>query len=79
MESIDLKGGPDRPAMSFWTSRAFLIFLTFGAMATVLLWSEHRAHLLGLLFLLACPLLHIFGGHGSHSAHSRTTSEGDQP
>jgi hypothetical protein len=88
MESIDLKGGPDRPAMSFWTSRAFLIFLAFGAMATVLLWSEHRAHLLGVLpylFLLACPLLHIFGGHGSHGVHgsnkseSPSDSEGGQP
>ena len=74
MEGIDIKKGPDRGATSFWTSWAFLIFLAFGAMAIVLLWSEHRAHLLGVLpslFLLACPLLHIFGGHGSHGAHGR--------
>ena len=66
------QGDPDRMERSYWASRAFLIFLAFGAMATVLLWSEHRAHLLGILpvlFLLACPLLHIFGGHGPHSAH----------
>jgi hypothetical protein len=36
-----------------------------------LLFSEHRAHFLGILpylFLLACPLMHFFmhGGHGSH-------------
>jgi hypothetical protein len=56
-------------------------------MATVLLWSEHRAHLLGVLpylFLLACPLLHIFGGHGSNGAHGRdrrnpSDSERGQP
>ena len=72
MEGIDLKGNPHHMERSYWASRAFLIFLAFGAMATVLLWSEHRAHLLGMLpylFLLACPLLHIFGGHGSHGAH----------
>jgi hypothetical protein len=88
MEGINLKEGPDRAATNFWTSRAFLIFLAFGAMGTVLLWSEHRAHLLGalpFLFLLACPLLHIFGGHGSHGVHgsnkseSPSDSEGGQP
>jgi hypothetical protein len=44
---------------SFWSSRAFLVFLAFAAMALVLLWSEHRAHILGALpylFILACPL-----------------------
>ncbi len=87
MEGFDLKGNPHHMERSYWTSRAFLIFLAFGAMATVLLWSEHRAHLLGVLpylFLLACPLLHIFGGHGSHRAHGRdrrnpSDSKGGQP
>jgi len=56
---------------SFWTSRAFLVFLGFAAIAVVLLWKEHSAHLLGaipFLFLLACPLMHVFmhGGHGGH-------------
>lgn len=69
---------------SFWSSRAFLVFLAFAAIAVVLLWSEHRAHILGALpylFLLACPLLHLFGGHGSHGHHGRrhTDSEGGQP
>jgi hypothetical protein len=79
MEGIDLKGNPERPGRCYWTSRAFLIFLAFGAMATVLLWGEHRAHLLGMLpylFLLACPLLHIFGGHGSHGAHGSDIKKG---
>jgi hypothetical protein len=87
MEGIDLKEGPDRAATSFWTSRAFLIFLAFAAMAVVLLWNEHRAHLLGVLpylFLLACPLLHVFGGHGSHGGRGRdrrnpSDSEREQP
>ena len=63
------------PPGSFWTSRAFLVFLGFAAMALVLLWEEHKAHILGALpyvFLLACPLMHIFmhGGHGGHGGHS---------
>ena len=62
------------PQGSFWTSRAFLVFLGFAAIALVLLWEEHSAHILGTipyLFILACPLLHIFmhGGHGGHGGH----------
>lgn len=60
---------------SFWTSRAFVVFLGFAAIALVLLWKEHSAHILGAipyLFLLACPLMHIFmhGGHGHHHGHN---------
>ena len=63
------------PQQGFWRSRAFLVFLGFAAMALVLLWEEHKAHILGALpyvFLLACPLMHIFmhGGHGGHGGHS---------
>jgi hypothetical protein len=61
---------------SFFTSRAFLILLGFLVMAVVLLWSEHRAHFLGVLpflFVLACPLLHIFmhGGHGARGGDDK--------
>ena len=69
---------------SFWASRTFLVFLAFAAIAITLLWSEPRAHLLGALpylFLLACPLLHMFGGHGSHGGHSGRSeqpSKGDK-
>jgi hypothetical protein len=64
---------------SFWRSRAFLVFLGFAGIALVLLWEEHRAHMLGALpylLLLACPLMHLFGGHhhGSHR-HDRNESE----
>lgn len=46
-----------------WTLVGFL------AVAAFFLWTEHRAHLLGVLpylLILACPLMHIFhhGGHG---------------
>ncbi len=61
---------------SFFTSRTFFFCLAFLAMAVVLLFSEHRAHFLGVLpwlFLLACPLLHLFmhGGHGSHGGDGK--------
>ena len=63
---------------SFWTSRTFLVFLGFAAIAGFLLLSEHRAHALGalsFLLLLACPLLHVFmhRGHGGHGSHDDTT------
>jgi hypothetical protein len=45
----------------------------FLAVAGFFLWTEHRAHLFGVLpfvLILACPLMHIFhhGGHG-HGQH----------
>lgn len=63
---------------SFWTSRAFLVFVVFAGMAIVLLWGEHKAHILGAIpyvFLLLCPLMHIFmhGGHG-HGGHRGTSA-----
>ena len=38
------------------------------------LWTEHRAHLLGVLpypIALLCPLIHLFThrGHGKHGGH----------
>lgn len=54
---------------SFLTSRAGVALLVLLAIAGFLLFTEHRAHLLGVglfLLLLACPLLHVFM-HGGHS------------
>ncbi|MGB8399405.1 DUF2933 domain-containing protein [Bradyrhizobium sp.] len=56
---------------SFVKSRAGLVLIGFLIIAGTLLFTEHRAHVLGLLIwlpLLACPLLHVFmhGGHGHH-------------
>ena len=52
----------------------------FAVIALVLLWGEHKVHLLGALpwlILLACPFIHMFmhGGHGSHGGHNHH----DQP
>ena len=63
----------DQHQESFWTSRSAFVLLAFLVMGGALLFTEHRAHVLGILpflFLLACPLLHMFkhGGHGGHDA-----------
>jgi len=51
-----------------------MALVVFGAIAAYFLFTEHRAHVFGLLpyaLLLACPLLHLFGhgGHGAHGGH----------
>lgn len=56
--------------------RAGLVLIGFLIIAGVLLFTEHRAHVLGLLIwlpLLACPLMHVFmhGGHGHHGSDSQ--------
>jgi hypothetical protein len=55
-----------------WTLAAFAF------MAVVLLWQEHRAHLLSIipyLILLACPFMHLYHRHG-HRAHRDNREEG---
>jgi hypothetical protein len=49
--------------------RPRIAWIVFAAIAAFYLWTEHRAHLLGVLpflLLLGCPLMHVFmhGGHG---------------
>ena len=66
---------------SFLTSRAGLVLIGFLSIVGALLFTEHRAHVLGLLIwlpLLACPLLHIFmhGGHGGHDDPARHDQDG---
>ena len=59
-----------------WT--VWIAFCAFAAIAAVLLWEEHRAHVLGVipyLLLLSCPLIHLFlhrrhGGDGGHGGRS---------
>ncbi|MDF2117851.1 DUF2933 domain-containing protein [Roseiarcaceae bacterium H3SJ34-1] len=68
------------PGTSYWTSRAFLVFLGFSAIAIVMLWEEHKAHILGALpfiLLFVCLFMHLFmhGGHGGHG-HSRRNQDG---
>jgi len=67
-------------------SRTWWAFAGFIAIAGFFLFTEHRAHLFGVLpflFLLACPFLHRFGhgGHGGHGGndggHATDAQEGD--
>lgn len=60
--------------------RAGWVFGGFAAIALVLLAVEHRAHLLGWLpwlFLIACPLMHLFM-HGGHGGHGGGSQKGDE-
>ena len=64
-----------RESMSI-KSKGGLVLIGFLIIAGALLFTEHRAHVLGLLIwlpLLACPLMHIFmhGGHGHHGSHDQ--------
>ena len=64
------------PQGGFPMSRAALIFLGFAIIAGALLFTEHRAHVLGALIwipLLACPLMHLFMHHGpgGHKGHGQ--------
>ena len=62
--------------------RTVLATTGFVLIAAFFLATEHRAHLFGLLpflFLLACPLLHMFGhsGHGAHGGRGNHTAHAD--
>jgi DUF2933 family protein len=70
----------DEPQGSFLASPTGLVFIGFVLIAGALLFTEHRAHVLGVLVylpLLACPLMHFFmhGGHGGHGHHGRDDRE----
>jgi hypothetical protein len=61
-------------------SKAGLVLVGFLIIAGALLFTEHRAHVLGLLIwlpLLACPLMHVFmhGGHGHHASHDQQNDQ----
>ena len=66
---------------SFFTSPAGLVLIGFSVIAGILLFTEHRAHVLGVLIwlpLLLCPLMHIFvhGGHGGQGGHGQGDRDG---
>jgi hypothetical protein len=61
-------------------SRAGLVLIGFLIIAGALLFTEHRAHVLGLLIwlpLFACPLMHLFmhRGHGHHGSVDQDNSD----
>lgn len=51
-------------------------WIVFAVIAGFYLWTEHRAHLFGVLpylLLLACPLMHLFMHHGHGHRHGGKT------
>jgi hypothetical protein len=51
------------------------------AVAAFFLFTEHRAHLFGVLpylLLLSCPLMHLFMHHG-HGKHQHHDEQGQHP
>jgi hypothetical protein len=62
------------------------VFWAFALVGTYFLITEHRAHVyeyLPYVLLLACPLLHLFHGHGGHGRseqhdHQSQTDKGDK-
>jgi hypothetical protein len=62
--------------------RSHWVFIGFVLVAGFLLFTEHRAHVLGALpylLLLACPLMHLFMHHGHrHGGASRRPHRHDQ-
>lgn len=64
-------------------SRSRWVLIGFLAVAAFFLFSEHRAHFLGILpylLVLACPLMHFFHhGHHGQKDSARTTPETGAP
>lgn len=72
----------DHEPPTFWRSRAGVALLVVVAVGGFLLFTEHRAHVLGVLpfaFLLACPLMHVFMHHGHrHGGHGHNERGNDE-
>jgi len=64
---------------SIWRSPLGVFMLIAGAVGVYYLLTEHLAHVsqaVPYLILLACPLIHLFHGHGHHGHHGRDPSKG---
>ncbi|WP_435626496.1 DUF2933 domain-containing protein [Candidatus Ferrigenium straubiae] len=62
-------------------SRGRWVFYGFLAVAGFFMFTEHRAHVLGILpylLLLACPLMHLFMHH-DHGRHEQHAHNHDSP
>ena len=58
------------------------VFWGFLLIAGYFLFTEHRAHVvpyLPFLLLLACPLMHMFHGHGGHGADDKEKDKDQTP
>lgn len=60
-------------SLAFWRSAGGIALLIALSVSGFFLFTGHRAHLLGALpylFLLACPLMHVFMHHGHRHDHA---------
>ena len=78
------KGDEVARPRSFASIRFDFVLLGFFIIAGFLLFTEHRAHVLGaLIYVLpfACLFMHMFrhGGHGGHGNHARNDRERSAP
>jgi len=65
----------------WWRTKSGLVLLGFLAVGGFFLLAEHRAHVFGALpylLILACPLMHLFHGHGRHGGHDHAKHAGDK-
>jgi hypothetical protein len=65
-----------------WRRRATWAACFFLAIVAFFLWTEHRAHLLGVLpyaIALACPIIHLFMHRGHHKRGHEGHGEGGRP
>lgn len=61
------------------SSRGKWVLIGFLAIGAFFLFTEHRAHLFGILpflLILACPLMHLFHSHGGHGGHDQHDDSG---
>jgi hypothetical protein len=62
----------DKAEAPWWQTRSAIVLLAFALIAGFFLFTEHRAHVFGILpylLVFACPLMHLFHGHGGHGGH----------
>ena len=71
---------------SRWCSPMGIFMLIAGAVGIYYLLTEHLTHFtqaIPFLFLLACPLMHLFGhhhgGHGGHGGHGDQSQSEAKP
>lgn len=72
------------PSPSRWRSPLGIFMLVAGAIGVYYLVTEHLTHVsqaIPYLFLLACPLMHLFHGHGhhGHQGHDHGQEKEDPP
>jgi peptidoglycan/LPS O-acetylase OafA/YrhL len=64
----------------WWRTRSGIVLCGFLLITAFYLLTEHTAHVFGVLpflFILACPLMHLFMHHGHGSDSSGHAGKGD--